>query len=115
MTNQVRAYREKAGLSRSRFVRLLPFHMDQNTLYMIENGTTPSATRAVALAQALSEALGEPVSVEDLFRPETVTSGDPVASKPPQRRKSPAAAKMRGRKARIEFVGRISTTKPAAA
>lgn len=65
--NRLQEYRDrvKPRLSRNRLGHLAG--IDGNTIYRIENGATTSVATARALAAALSQALGEPVTIDDLF------------------------------------------------
>lgn len=77
--------------------------MAGQTLYSIESGKAPlpRADRAIALAEALSEALGEPVTVEDLFRPARTPAASHKARKPRAGSGAPKPGSMRNRKARM--------------
>ena len=68
----LRRLRERAGLSRVDLVKQCPVSVDPGTIYKLEKGKqeTTSVKIAFALAETLSKALGEPVTVYDLFPPQ---------------------------------------------
>lgn len=68
MSVGLRALREEAGLSRERLVRRLKgVYLSGQGLVRIEAIGSTTTAKAFALADALSEALGRRVTVEDLF------------------------------------------------
>jgi DNA-binding XRE family transcriptional regulator len=64
-TNRLSEFRARAGLSRSQLGRRA--ELEGQTIYRIENGSGTRLETAQRLAKALSEALDEEISVEDLF------------------------------------------------
>lgn len=111
----IRSYRERAGLSREQLVRRLPFMLTGNSLWRIETGQNRTDVEtALALAQALSEALDEEITVEALFRRDEPPRASHKASKQRAGSATGKPGSMRNRQTRIEFIGRTSTAQSAA-
>lgn len=74
-TNRVREFRTRAQIPRSKLARLVG--LEGHSIYRIETGRQgTSLATARALAAALTDLLGEPVSIDDLFgsQPEEATA-----------------------------------------